>query len=148
MTSSGSDTAQIVRSRKAAIEAYGVEEAKLEYETIPAVKAINERSKFAIAISVLPAWWRPLVKRLPWYHGKGKAMEDIATLAVTAVSRRLTSTEVRSDNILSKLLDATDEAGEKMSRAELSGEALALLLAGTDTTAKYDCTCYFLIQSN
>ncbi|KAI0086953.1 cytochrome P450 monooxygenase pc-bph [Irpex rosettiformis] len=148
MTSTGRDTVQIVKSRKATIDSYGLEGAKLDYATIPAVKTINERSKFAISIAVLPTWWRPLVKRLPWYHGKGKAMEDIATLAVTAVSRRLKSTEVRSDNILSKLLDATDENGEKMGGMELSGEAMTLLVAGTDTTSNSSAVITFYLAGN
>ena len=136
MTASGRDSAQMVKSRKAAIESYGLEKAQLEYTTIPAVKTINERSVFAISVAVLPDWWRPLVKKLPWYHGKSKSMENITTLAVTAVSRRLKSKEIRSDNILSKLLDARDEKGGKMAGAELSLEASTLLVAGTDTTSK------------
>ena len=136
MTASGRDSAQMVKSRKAAIESYGLEKAQLEYTTIPAVKTINERSVFAISVAVLPDWWRPLVKKLPWYHGKSKSMENITTLAVTAVSRRLKSNEIRSDNILSKLLDAIDEKVGKMGGAELSLEASTLLVAGTDTTSK------------
>ena len=86
MTASGRDSAQMVKSRKAAIESYGLEKAQLEYTTIPAVKTINERSVFAISVAVLPDWWRPLVKKLPWYHGKSKSMENITTLAVTEPS--------------------------------------------------------------
>lgn len=62
-------------------------------------------------------------------------MEDIATLSVTAVVRRLRSADIRDDNILSQLLEATDENGNRMSRNELSAEALTLLIAGTDTTS-------------
>lgn len=136
MTTSGRDSAQMVKSRKAAIEAYGLEQAQLDYTTIPAVKTINERSSYAISVAVLPTWWHPLVKKLPWYRSKGKSMENITTLAVTAVSRRLKSKEIRSDNILSKLLDARDEKGGQMGGPELSLEAVTLLVAGTDTTSK------------
>jgi benzoate 4-monooxygenase len=136
MTASASDTAQVVRSRAAAMESYGLEAAKLEYDTIPAVKTINERSKYAISIATIPHIWRPLIKKLPWYRTKSQAMEAIATLAVTAVARRLTAADIRKDNILSRLLEARDENGERMGKNELSAEAMTLMVAGTDTTSK------------
>lgn len=136
MTTSASDVAQIVRSQSKAMESYGIEGAELEYVTIPAIKTINDRSKYNISIAVLPAWWRPLFKRIPWYHNKSKAMENINTLAVTAVARRMNAKDIRSDNILSRLLDATDEKGQRMDKKELSAEAMTLLVAGTDTTSK------------
>lgn len=136
MTASASDSAQVVRSREAGLDSYGLEKAELEYSTIPAVKTINERSKFLISVAVWPAWIRPLLRSIPWYQSKGQAMEDIATWAVTAVIRRLKSPEIRENNILTKLLEATDEDGVRMGSKELSGEAMTLLVAGTDTTSK------------
>ncbi|KAI0337453.1 cytochrome P450 monooxygenase [Trametopsis cervina] len=136
MTASVSDTAQIARSREAAMNSYGLEEAKLDYISIPVVKAAHGRSQYTIAIGVLPKWLRPLFKRLPWYSWRAEAMEHITTLAVTAVVRRLKkATEVRSNNILSRYLDATDENGQRMGKVELSAEAMTLLIAGTDTTS-------------
>ncbi|KAI0696280.1 cytochrome P450 monooxygenase pc-bph [Cytidiella melzeri] len=148
MTTSANDSAQIVRSRVAAIDAYGIKDKELEYSTIPAVKTINERSKYAISVGVLPTWWRPLIKRLPWYQAKRKAMDDIGTLAVTAVGRRLKSTDIRNDNILSKLLEATDEKGERMGKMELSAEAMTLMVAGTDTTSNSSAVVTFYLTRN
>lgn len=136
MTVSASDSAQVVRSRDAAMHAFGHEKAELEYATIPAVKVINERSKYNISIAVVPAWWRPLLRRLPWYNSKGDATEAISNLAVTAVIRRLKASSVKEENILSKLIEATDEDGNHMGKMELSAEAMTLLVAGTDTTSK------------
>ncbi|KAI0695304.1 cytochrome P450 monooxygenase pc-bph [Cytidiella melzeri] len=146
MTSSASDSVQMVRSRTAAIDAYGLEEKVLEYDTIPAVKTISDRSKYAISIGVLPLWWRPLVKKLPWFRTKRQAMDNIATLTVTAVGRRLKSTDVKSSNILSKGLESTDEHGDHMGNIELSAEAMTLMVAGTDTTSSAALT-YFLSRN-
>lgn len=63
-------------------------------------------------------------------------MDAISTLALTAVVKRLMIPSDRENNILTKVIEATDESGTPMGKIELSGEAMTLLVAGTDTTSK------------
>lgn len=136
MTSSATDKVQVSKSQKAVINAYGVEDAELEYESIPAVKDFTERSKMVFLRCNVPPGWRPLLAWLPWLQKRRRAAEAIVNLSATAVMRRLKGPVSRDDNILSRLLEARDENGQPMGKMELSAEALTLLIGGTDTTSK------------
>ncbi|PSR72287.1 hypothetical protein PHLCEN_2v11879 [Hermanssonia centrifuga] len=134
MTAEAKDTTEIAKSQDDALDSFGIEKAQLEYETIAAVKTVNDRSTYAISIAVLPNWWVPMVRRLPWYSSGKNAMEAIATMAVTAVAKRLRTPSIRND-LLTKLLEGQDEKGNKMGSLELSAEAMTFLIAGSDTTS-------------
>lgn len=85
---------------------------------------------------VLPPWWRPFAQKLPWFSVGKQAVHNLAGLAVAAVAKRLTTPTDRVD-LLSKLQEGKDDAGQPMGRRELTAEALTQLIAGSDTTSKY-----------
>ncbi len=127
------DSTQIATSQKAAMESYGVEDAKLEYVTISAVDAVNVASSIVVFLGVLPPWIRPIMAR--FFATKMRATGELASMVVTAVAKRLVSSVSRQD-LLSKLLEGRDEQDTALSKNELSAESLTLLVAGSDTTAK------------
>ncbi len=127
------DSTQIVTSQKAAMDAYGVQDAKLEYKTISAVEAINSASSIGVFLGILPLWLRPIVSR--FFAAKMKARSSLGSMAATAVAKRLVSSAFRQD-LLSKLLEGRDEQDRPLGKKELSAESLSLLVAGSDTTAK------------
>jgi benzoate 4-monooxygenase len=102
---------------------------------IPAVKILNGRGEYSMSMGVLPGWWRPYVARLPWYSQGGQDVRTLAGIAIMAVAKRLATTTDRVD-LLSKLQEARDGNGNPMGKAELTAEALTLLIAGSDTTSK------------
>ena len=102
---------------------------------IPAVKILNGRGEYSVSMGVLPAWWRPFVRKLPWYR-KGQAdVKALAGIAIMAVAKRLATPTDRVD-LLSKLQEGRDNEGKPMGSEELTAEALTLLIAGSDTTSK------------
>lgn len=89
-------------------------------------------------MGVLPPWWRPYVKRfIPWFSKGDQAVKNLAGLAIAAVSKRLNQPTYRVD-LLSKLQEGKDDEGRPMGREELTAEALTQLIAGSDTTSKYE----------
>ncbi|PSS34123.1 hypothetical protein PHLCEN_2v1833 [Hermanssonia centrifuga] len=139
------DSTQIATSQKAAMESYGVEDAKLEYVTISAVDAVNVASSIVVFLGVLPPWIRPIMAR--FFATKMRATGELASMVVTAVAKRLVSSVSRQD-LLSKLLEGRDEQDTALSKNELSAESLTLLVAGSDTTANSTgAITYFLAQN-
>lgn len=109
--------------------------------SIPAIKILNGRGEYSLATGVLPAPWRPLLRRLvPWYRRGSADVESLAGIAIVAVARRLAAANPseRAD-LLSRLLEGRDAHGAKMGREEVTAEALTFLIAGSDTTSKYVC---------
>ena len=102
---------------------------------IPAVKILNGRGEYAMSMGVLPGQWRPYVAKLPWYTQGGQDVRTLAGIAIMAVAKRLATTTDRVD-LLSKLQESRDGNGNPMGKAEITGEALTLLIAGSDTTSK------------
>ena len=102
---------------------------------IPAVKILNGRGEYSMSMGVLPGWWRPYVAKLPWYTQGGQDVRTLAGIAIMAVAKRLATTTDRVD-LLSKLQESRDGNGNPMGKAELTAEALTLLIAGSDTTSK------------
>ena len=102
---------------------------------IPAVKILNGRGEYSMSMGVLPSWWRPYVAKLPWYAQGGQDVRTLAGIAIMAVAKRLATTTDRVD-LLSKLQESRDGNGNPMGKAELTAEALTLLIAGSDTTSK------------
>jgi benzoate 4-monooxygenase len=115
-----------------------------EIEHVPAVEIINSRGEYSMSIGVLPPWWRPLVSRLPWYSQGSIAVRRLAGIAIVAVNKRLATPSDRPD-LLSKLLHGKDEQGKPFGKEELTAEALAQLIAGSDTTSNTSCAIIYYL---
>ena len=137
------DVAPVAVDQEATMAEYGRAKSELTDDAkqicavkeLPAVQILNARSEYSVSTGVLPPWLRPLVKLLPWYASGSQAVEDLAGMAVAAVAKRLAFPTDRPD-LLSKLQRGKDEEGRPMGREELTAEALAQLVAGSDTTSK------------
>lgn len=138
MTERGSDMAPVAKRVDKAMASYDSGGTQLEYELVSTMDAVNSRGAFTVTLGMLPARWRSLVRKLPlsWVRVGSKGFENISAMAVAAVANRSQYSAPRND-ILAKFFDATDEQGEKLANAEISSEAVSLLLAGTDTTSQY-----------
>jgi benzoate 4-monooxygenase len=98
-------------------------------------KVVRERSYYVASLGVLPKWVWPILKKLhPWYRTGDAAVANIAGIAATLVSQRLETPTDRVD-ILGKLIQGKDGEGKPMGHPELTGEAIAYLIAGTGTTS-------------
>ena len=140
MVRNGRDAAPVAVDHKAVMESYGnsfADETKPTFAVreIPAVKILDKRSKYGPALGVLPSWVRPLIGRLPWYMKGKEAGKDLVGMAIAAVAKRLAFPTDRPD-ILAKLQQGKDEEGRPMGREELTAEAFAQLIAGSDTISK------------
>ncbi|KAJ7126286.1 cytochrome P450 [Mycena epipterygia] len=115
---------------------------------IPAVAVLNGRGEYSMSMGVLPAWVRPLMRRfVPWYGRGLQNVQQLAGIAIVAVAKRLGTPTDRVD-LLSKLQAGTDDNGDPMGRAELTAEALTLLIAGSDTTSNSTCAIVYYLAAN
>lgn len=136
MLEAAKDIAVVPKNQEDVMRSYGTGKVP-EVIEIPAVKILNGRGEYSMSMGVLPAWWRPFVRQLPWYR-KGQAdVKALAGIAIMAVAKRLATPTDRVD-LLSKLQAGRDGEGKPMGSEELTAEALTLLIAGSDTTSKYD----------
>ena len=103
------DSAPAPRSNKQAMESYGqLSSATLiDQKEIPAVAILNGRGRYAMAMGPLPAWWRPLLAKTPWFRQLKKDSESFAGIAIMAVVKRLATPTYRND-LLGHLLAAKD----------------------------------------
>ncbi|CUA69360.1 Benzoate 4-monooxygenase [Rhizoctonia solani] len=135
---------------------------------VPAIKILNDRGDYAASLGVMPPWWRPWAKRIPWYARGNEAVQCLAGLAVAAVAKRLedglpdeedegeegqeeeegTKTKKKRTDLLEKLLQGKDESGAPMGREELTAEALTQLIAGSDTTSNSSCAITYYLAAN
>ncbi|KAJ7315041.1 cytochrome P450 monooxygenase [Mycena albidolilacea] len=119
-----------------------------EITYIPAVAVLNGRGEYSMSMGVLPGWVRPVVRRLvPWYARGLQDVKHLAGIAIVAVATRLGQPTDRVD-LLSKLQAGKDDGGELMGRAELTAEALTLLIAGSDTTSNSTCAIIHHLAAN
>lgn len=119
----------------------------------PAVEVLNRRGEVSGTLGILPQL-KPYAKHLPDpFFSKGlAAVEDLAGMAVARVSARLDAEkgeagmqgEQRVD-LLARLMEGKDEAGNKLGRAELTAEALTQLIAGSDTTSNTSCALLYWV---
>ncbi|CAE6453718.1 unnamed protein product [Rhizoctonia solani] len=138
---------------------------KAEVKYVQAVQVLNDRGDYSASMGVLPAWIRPLMKRLPWYARGNTAVQCLAGMAIAAVERRLKfglpdevleEEEVdenlargkKRTDLLEKLMQGKDENGAPMGREELTAEALTQLIAGSDTTSNSSCAIAYYLASN
>ncbi|EJC99221.1 cytochrome P450 monooxygenase pc-bph [Fomitiporia mediterranea MF3/22] len=147
----GKDAAPVAKDQKAAIAGYGRESASeksaCDVTELPAVQVLNDRGEYSASMGVLPPWWRPFVRRIPWYANGNRAVKNLAGLAVAAVAKRLANPTDRTD-LLSKLQEGKDDEGRPMGREELTAEALTQLIAGSDTTSNSSCAITYHLAHN
>ncbi|KAK7462809.1 hypothetical protein VKT23_007389 [Stygiomarasmius scandens] len=167
MLSACQDKAPVPVSQKAAIESYGTASGDIETREIPAVKILNGRGEYSMSMGALPAYWRPVAKKLPWFRQGGKDVKALAGIAIMAVRRRLAAdagvdlekekmaggdgASYRAggrNDLLRKLQEGKDDQGNLMGREELTAEALTLLIAGSDTTSNSTCAIIYYLASN
>ncbi|TFK73345.1 cytochrome P450 monooxygenase [Pluteus cervinus] len=147
MIEAAKDSALVPRNQENVMKSYGNKDVENEVDAIPAVKILNGRGEFSMSMGVLPAWWRPIVRQLPWYRNGSKDVQSLAGIAIMAVAKRLAMETDRVD-LLSKLQAGRDGDGNPMSREELTAEALTLLIAGSDTTSNSTCAIIYHLAHN
>jgi len=140
------DSAVVPQNQQDVMDSYGSEK-KVETVEIPAVKILNGRGEYSMSMGVLPSYWRPWVRHLPWYRKGGKDVRTLAGIAIMAVAKRLATPTDRVD-LLSKLKAGRDSEGNPMGREELTAEALTLLIAGSDTTSNSTCAIFYHLARN
>ncbi|CAE6424331.1 unnamed protein product [Rhizoctonia solani] len=148
------------------VEGQDSKSAKRTVKHVPAIKILNERGDYAASLGVIPPWWRPWAKRVPWYARGNEAVQCLAGLAIAAVAKRLEEglpdeedeeeegqeeelkTKKKRTDLLEKLLQGKDENGAPMGREELTAEALTQLIAGSDTTSNSSCAITYYLAAN
>ncbi|CEL59767.1 Benzoate 4-monooxygenase OS=Aspergillus niger GN=bphA PE=1 SV=1 [Rhizoctonia solani AG-1 IB] len=148
------------------VEGDDAKSAKRIVKHVPAIKILNDRGDYAASLGVMPPWWRPWAKRVPWYARGNAAVQCLAGLAVAAVAKRLeeglpdeedeeeeidgegTNGKKKRTDLLEKLLQGKDENGAPMGREELTAEALTQLIAGSDTTSNSSCAITYYLATN
>lgn len=112
---------------------------------VPVIRALSGSGRVATATGVYPAWIQPWLLRLPWNLPGHRDTRNFLGMTVTAASGKIqrASEETqearyeRGMDIFDKLLEVRDENGEPLSRRELIGESIVLMIGGSDTTSKY-----------
>ncbi|KAK0244643.1 cytochrome P450 monooxygenase [Armillaria nabsnona] len=145
MIMAAKDSAQVPEDPNTVMGSYGKVGAKYATKEIPAIKTLSGPSEtFLVTLGAVPGWWRPLLKRTPWFWQGGKDFHALMGMAIMAVSKRLEVPTDRND-MLSKLQAGKDEDGNPMCREELTAEALTLLVAGSDTTSNSICAIIYYV---
>jgi benzoate 4-monooxygenase len=135
MLAAAKDMALVPRDQSSMMNAYGKEAKQEDTISVPVINLFNNRGEFNLTMSAIPPRWRPLARKLPGLAQGSKDVKTVAGIAVAAVSKRMATPTDRVD-LLSKLQSGRDANGNPMGRAELTAEALTLLIAGSDTTSK------------
>ena len=119
----------------------------------PAIQVLNRRGEVSSTLGCMP-WLLPYAKYLPdrFFRDGLQAVSNLAGIAVARVNARLdgSSGSGSSDRVdlLARLMEGKDENGEKLGRKELTAEALAQLIAGSDTTSNSSCALlYWCLKS-
>ncbi|KAI5887036.1 cytochrome P450 [Schizophyllum commune H4-8] len=145
MILSGADAAQIPKRPEEALGKYGGDHSEIETIAVPAVRTINGRGEYSMTMGCIPPRWRPAVKRvLPEFRRGAADVQALSGIAIMAVAKRLATPTDRND-LLSKLQAAKDEKGQPLGAAELTAEALTLLIAGSDTTSNSTCAIIYYL---
>lgn len=133
------DTAPVAVSEELALASFTSpsSQTSLKLTSVPAVETITGSNAFNTFLGCLPAWTRPLIMSLPTFKESLYHRTAIGNMAVTAVSKRISrDNDILRRDFLTKLLESRDAEGKPLGSMELSSEALNLLIAGSDTTAK------------
>ena len=115
----------------------------------PAIEVLNRRGEVSGTIGCWP-YIKPYAKYLPDpFFTKGvKAVENLAGIAIARVKARLEAGDSGRVDLLARLMEGKDEAGNKLGREELTAEALTQLIAGSDTTSNTSCAILFHCLKN
>ncbi|KAE8384363.1 cytochrome P450-domain-containing protein [Aspergillus alliaceus] len=114
---------------------------------VRAVEVLNRRGEVSATLGACPG----LIRWAKWipdrFFKEGlEAVEHLAGIAVARVNERLRP-EVMEGNtrvdLLARLMEGRDGAGEKLGREELTAEALTQLIAGSDTTSNTSCAILY-----
>ncbi|KAF8760091.1 Cytochrome P450 monooxygenase [Rhizoctonia solani] len=124
----------------------GAKSTKRTVKHVPAIKILNDRGDYAASLGVMPPWWRPWAKRVPWYARGNQAVQCLAGLAVAAVTKRLE--EGLPDEEDDEDEEESKGNGAPMGREELTAEALTQLIAGSDTTSNSSCAITYYLAAN
>ena len=111
----------------------------------PAILTLNRRGEVSATLGCLPQL-KPYAKYLPdpFFRNGLQAVENLAGIAVARVNERLqpgVAEQHQRVDLLARLMEGRDEAGERLGREELTAEALTQLIAGSDTTSNTSCAC-------
>jgi benzoate 4-monooxygenase len=115
----------------------------------PAIEVLNRRGEVSGTLGCLPQL-KPYAKWLPdrFFRDGLEAVENLAGIATARVEARL-KPEVMENNVrvdlLARLMEGKDEAGNKLGRQELTAEALTQLIAGSDTTSNTSCALMYWV---
>ncbi|CCM04276.1 uncharacterized protein FIBRA_06447 [Fibroporia radiculosa] len=142
MIPAAKDETWVVKHSKGPVETF--EKSAFEMEKIPVISVLAAGIEINSVFGFLPSRWRPLAKWHPRIHEGTAAVEKLAGLSITSVSKRLANPEARED-MLQKLLEGRDEDGSPMGPDELAAEALLLIIAGADTVANTSCATVFYL---
>lgn len=113
----------------------------------PAIEVLNRRGEVSATLGCLPGL-KPYAKYLPdpFFRNGLAAVENLAGIAVARVNERIQAQEngmPSRNDLLARLMEAKDENGENLGRAELTAEALGQLIAGSDTTSNTLCALLY-----
>lgn len=78
----------------------------------------------------------------PFFTQGIAAVNSLAGIAIAAVNARLANPSPRVD-LLARLMEGRDDAGNPLPRDELTAEALTQLIAGSDTTSNTACALLY-----
>jgi benzoate 4-monooxygenase len=111
----------------------------------PAIRVLDRRGEVSATLGCLPAL-KPWAKILPdpFFRNGLAAVESLAGIATARVKERLEQANVERVDLLARLMEGLDNKGEKLSREELTAEALTQMIAGSDTTSNTSCVYVFL----
>lgn len=85
----------------------------------------------------------------PFFRNGLQAVANLAGIAVARVNERLKNEhQVERLDLLSRLMEGQDSAGNPLQREELTAEALTQMIAGSDTTSNTSCALLFHILHN
>ena len=94
-------------------------------------------------------WIKPYAKYLPdrfFYNGL-KACDDLAGIAIARVRARVDAEKDGAESgrvdLLARLMEGKDDAGNPIGLRELTAEALTQLIAGSDTTSNTSCAFFY-----
>ncbi|PHH62818.1 hypothetical protein CDD81_6710 [Ophiocordyceps australis] len=110
-------------------------------EAVSAIELLNRRGETNATLGCLTPLGRWAVGWLPRgiLHQGLDASAKLAGIAVARVKARLDQAKPARRDLLSHLVQARDAAGQTLPRNELTAEALAYVIAGSDTTANSSC---------
>lgn len=130
-----------------------VAELRLSPESPPrhahAVEILNRRGEVSATLGCLPCLM-PYARLLPdafFTRGLG-AVQEVTGITIARVKNRLDnpSSDQRKD-LLTRLMEGCDAKGHEMARDELTSEAMAQMIAGSDTISTTSCVVNYLARN-